>query len=106
MSVAGHSVVVMELMVDLDDGAATLAALSGLRRVRMAADRDILVTAVHYADVRNGDTARTSLGPDGRALPGMERPVRLGGAGTRWSRSSPPPMSPRSWSALRSRRGH
>jgi hypothetical protein len=72
----------MEMVLDLDDTAATLAALSELRLARMAADRDILLTAVHYADVRNGETARTTAGPDGRALPGMERPVRLGGTGT------------------------
>jgi hypothetical protein len=40
----------MERVLELDDPAATLAALSGMRRARMAADRDIIWTASVISD--------------------------------------------------------
>ena len=47
-------------------------------RVRVEAEVDILVAAVHFADLHNGDARDSS----GRVLPGMEQAKYLGGLGT------------------------
>ncbi|HET7355979.1 MAG TPA: DUF222 domain-containing protein [Nocardioidaceae bacterium] len=64
--------------VDDYDAEEVLDGVESLHRARVANECRLLELAVQFAVIHNGD----SLLPDGRRLPGRQRPVRLGGDGT------------------------
>ena len=64
--------------VDELDTEDVLDGVEALHRARVAEECQILELAVRFAVLQKGDT----LLPDGRRLPGRQRPVRLGGQGT------------------------
>src|SRR5262245_20280710 len=55
-----------------------LDAVEGWHATRIEADAAIFVAAAHFADLQHPDSRPES----GRVLPGSERGIRLGGAGT------------------------
>src|SRR5918994_1422699 len=59
--------------------AGVLDAVETWHAERTECDTRIFVAAAHFADLHNPDAKPDRGGP---ILPGMERPVRLGGAGT------------------------
>src|SRR3990170_961061 len=67
-----------EVIADFD-AAQVLDAVETWRAVQVDAEVRIFVAAAHFADLHGVDS-RPQRG--GRILPGMEKPVRLGGAGT------------------------
>ncbi|HEX5881188.1 MAG TPA: hypothetical protein VF468_23150, partial [Actinomycetota bacterium] len=60
------------------DAAGTLAAVEGWHAEQRDREARLFLAAAHYADLH----ATPRLGQDGRVLAGMERLVRMGGAGT------------------------
>ena len=79
MSVLPGSVTGMDSKpVDEYDAEGVLDVVESLHRARVVGECRVLELAVQFAVVNNGDT----LLPDGRRLPGRQRPVRLGGDGT------------------------
>ena len=78
---------------DLDgmDADATLAYAAAADAALNTAEVAKLRAAAHWADLHAVITSPTE--PGSRALPGCERLIRLGGAGPRRWRSSPPPSS-------------
>src|SRR3989337_2347189 len=67
-----------EVIADFD-AAQVLDAVETWRAVQVDAEVRIFVAAAHFADL-HAPGSRPDRG--GRSLPGMEKPVRLGGAGT------------------------
>ncbi|MDQ3615621.1 MAG: hypothetical protein M3393_03150 [Actinomycetota bacterium] len=64
--------------IDDLDGDAACDAVAAAHRELLTAEARMLGLAVHWADLHNGD----AVDAGGKALPGMERARRLGGAGT------------------------
>jgi len=64
--------------VDDYDAEEVLDVVESLHRTRVTHECRVLELAVQFATINNGDL----LTPDGRRLPGRQRPVRLGGDGT------------------------
>jgi len=64
--------------VDDYDAEEVLDVVESLHRTRVTNECRVLELAVQFATINNGDL----LTPDGRRLPGRQRPVRLGGDGT------------------------
>ena len=56
----------------------TLDAVEACFLARVEADAEMFVLAAHFADLHSAASLRAA----GRALPGSERAVRLGGVGT------------------------
>ena len=67
-----------EVSIDELDEGQLLVRAGDLHAQRRAAEVEIFLLAAHFADLHNPDSRPAG----GRALPGMERAVRIGGAGT------------------------
>jgi len=64
-------------------GGATLSAIEEVTVQRRAAEADLLILAARWADENPPETIRArTIRPDAVRVPGAERAVRLGGAGT------------------------
>ena len=69
----------------VDDGVvATLDEVELLHGHRVEIEARLFELAAHFADLHPGQGLPASIAMSPRALPGMERQVRLGGVGTPW----------------------